>query len=540
MKKISKNPLFWIGLVCLAIFFSNLSVIYVNIMEARNFISAREMLLYHNWLHTTMNLEPRYEKPPLPTWLTAFSAFLFGLKNLVALRLPAALSASLLIFTSYSFGKKFFDNKFQAFIASLVLATSFFIIFSGRNGQWDIFAHAFMMVGIYQFYLAVINKKIRWRYWLSAGLFFGLSFMSKGPVSFFALLLPFLLAYGLVYRFKGFNKTKWKPLLITVLIMLIIGLWWGIYIYLTDISSVKEIADKETVAWANRNVRPWYYYWSFPIQSGVWTIFGFISLAYPYLKKRVVNLNQYKFTLLWTLIAVVLLSLIPEKKPRYLLPVLIPLAFNISFLLNYIIQNAKKLNKVELFITRFSFGLIAFIALVFPIVGYLFFKQKLNGYWFYFLITSLILFCIGILIIKYLSNKDFKKVFFLVIAMMCTIVTTGLPLSKMFYDNNDFANISSLREIKGAQKVPLYMIGELTPELLWELGEPVKRFSTNKTFVQPKGKTFGLLLNGKIPEFLKKNYQIKFIKRFDINYISKNKRGYKTRLTRNFYILSKK
>ena len=35
-------------------------------MEARNFIVAREMLTEGNWLLTTMNDVPRYEKPPFP------------------------------------------------------------------------------------------------------------------------------------------------------------------------------------------------------------------------------------------------------------------------------------------------------------------------------------------------------------------------------------------------------------------------------------------------------------------------------------------
>ena len=74
------NNKFYLGiiaLVCLAIFFTHLDVVEVNIMEARNFITAREMLDYGHWFHTTMNLEPRYEKPPLPTWMTALSLNLY-------------------------------------------------------------------------------------------------------------------------------------------------------------------------------------------------------------------------------------------------------------------------------------------------------------------------------------------------------------------------------------------------------------------------------------------------------------------------------
>ena len=49
-----------------------LNTVQVSIMEARHFISAHEMVADGHWLLTTMNGEPRYEKPPLPTWLSAF------------------------------------------------------------------------------------------------------------------------------------------------------------------------------------------------------------------------------------------------------------------------------------------------------------------------------------------------------------------------------------------------------------------------------------------------------------------------------------
>ncbi len=79
----NRSYLIALALVSLAIFFPHLDVVEVNIMEARNFITAREMLDYGNWIQTTMNLEPRYEKPPLPTWLTALSGSIFGMKSLI-------------------------------------------------------------------------------------------------------------------------------------------------------------------------------------------------------------------------------------------------------------------------------------------------------------------------------------------------------------------------------------------------------------------------------------------------------------------------
>ncbi|MEH6408789.1 MAG: glycosyltransferase family 39 protein, partial [Leeuwenhoekiella sp.] len=123
-------------LVCLCLFFPHLDLLYANIMEARNFNTAREMLHYNNWIFTTMNGEPRYEKPPLPTWLAAFSGAIFGITKIWALRLPSAIISTLMTVSLYKLGVRFLNNKEQSFNASLILATSFYILFSGRNGTW--------------------------------------------------------------------------------------------------------------------------------------------------------------------------------------------------------------------------------------------------------------------------------------------------------------------------------------------------------------------------------------------------------------------
>ena len=81
MRYLKERPLLLLTLICIIIFMTHLDALWVNIMEARNFVTAREMLQDSNWLLTTLNGEPRYQKPPLPTWLSAGSAFLFGIKS---------------------------------------------------------------------------------------------------------------------------------------------------------------------------------------------------------------------------------------------------------------------------------------------------------------------------------------------------------------------------------------------------------------------------------------------------------------------------
>ena len=192
MKAFKNNYILILILTCLAVFFVNLDALYVNIMEARNFTTAREMLQDGNWILTTINGEPRYQKPPLPTWLTAVSGAVFGLKSITALRLPAAIMGLVLVLTSYFLCFRITSNRLYAFVSGLVLTTSFYVVSASRDGNWDIFTHAFMMVCIYFLWRFFTSEENKYKHILIAALFFGCSFMRKGPVSLYALLLPFL------------------------------------------------------------------------------------------------------------------------------------------------------------------------------------------------------------------------------------------------------------------------------------------------------------------------------------------------------------
>lgn len=531
-------------LVSIALFFSHLDVLFTNIMEARNFITAKEMVMYDNWLLTTMNLEPRYEKPPLPTWLSAISGMLFGFKNLLAMRAPEALSGVFLVLMFYYLSVTLLKDKKQAFVNGLILATSFYIIFIARDGTWDVLTHAFMLGAIWFLFQFFESDNKPWQNILTATVLMGLSFMSKGPVSMFSLLTPFLVAYAIIYKFKDF-KHKWLPMAIGLLVVLIISSWWPLYVYLSDTNTVEFIADKEADAWTNRHVRPWYHYWSFPVQTGIWTIPAVISLIYPYLKSRVENLKVYQFTLIWTLVSVILLSIVPEKKERYLVPVLIPMAINIGFYMRYLIQKGIDLtDKKDLYPAYLGFGIIGFVGVVFPFAGYLFLKNNLTAYWSWFILSATIAFICGIFILIHLKKKNFGKVFKTIIVFQISILVFGFPLAKTFYNNDAFKSINELHQIEQEQHIKSYSFGKLAPELIWEYDGVIQNIYKNKTIQLPTDNAFGLLVNENQKVAFYKNFKndfiIKYITRFDINYIVNKKKLHRgTRLTSNYYILKK-
>ncbi len=94
-----------LGIVCFFTFFIHNKVVYPDIMESRNLITAHEMVEYDNWLVPTMNGVLRLEKPPLPTWLAA-GVELISPDNLSLQRAVAGIAATLLVLFLYAFASR--------------------------------------------------------------------------------------------------------------------------------------------------------------------------------------------------------------------------------------------------------------------------------------------------------------------------------------------------------------------------------------------------------------------------------------------------
>lgn len=320
-----------------ATFAANSGALPANIMEARNLTTAREMVEKGNWLVPTMNGELRLEKPPLPTWAAALAMKAFGQDDLSRLRLPSALAALLLLVFLFKLTEELTDDALAPFLAAGTAATSFYVFFMARDISWDIFCHAFMLGAIWQLHRGLKHAGQGLPSFVAAGLLMGLAFLSKGPVPFFSLLLPYLVARAISSGLGPFKAHRW-PLLGSVAIALAVGAAWPAYVYLTHPAHSALVAEKESSAWINRNVRPFYQYWSFTAQSGIWAVLATAALVFPYARRRIERFGDYGLLAWWVWVGVLLLSLFPEKKERYLLPVLLPLAILTALLVRSLIQ----------------------------------------------------------------------------------------------------------------------------------------------------------------------------------------------------------
>lgn len=466
-----KREKVFVILLALVTFFAFNAALPTDIMEARNIVTAREMVGDGNWLVPTMNGALRLEKPPLPTWIAGAIEEVFP-GSLGAQRCAAGVMGLLWTWFLYLFAELLTRSRPYALLTTMVFLTSYHIVVMGRTATWDIYCHAFMMGGIY--YLArglLADKSEQWRWFPLAGLMMGLSFLSKGPVSFYALLLPALVA--LIAFMHPSIKGKWKALAVMVVVCLAVGGWWYVYLLVFQPDAVNAVINKESSSWVNHNVRPWYYYWRFFTETGVWAILMLAALFVPYWKKAFGREHSgltrfYLFSITWTLAALVLLSLMPEKKVRYLLPMMAPCAMSVACLLTHF-ENAKDLPSRILL--KANGSIITLIAIAIPVAVFVFKWTSLAVG----IVAGVLFLSLAFYVSKATRNGDSRKIVYGVCALFMLVEVFLLkPVGRMF-GNPQVRSISQTQKMPELRTMSFYHPASDTIriEIVYEAGKKI-------------------------------------------------------------------
>jgi len=373
---------FTVLLVCFFSCFVHLGAPEVNLMESRNFTAAREMVGGGSWLIPTMNGQLRVAKPPLPTWAVAAVQLVTGpTQDPGVLRFPAACMSTLLVFFLWGLARELTRQQpgeaeapgRTAWLAALVMASSLLVITVGREGHWDIFANSLLVGCLWALVRGWFAKGAGWGWFALSGLLLGGSMLSKGPVAPYAILLPFLASFGVPRLFpeRGPVRPRRFGLLLALVVGLVIGTAWPIYLSLqhTIAPAAMAVARVEVTSWSERHVQPFWDYWNFLVFTGIWTPVALMALAVPFARHRAGRYVPYRAVLAWLLIAFLLLSLVPEKKERYLLPLMPPLALLIAGLLRHfetVLQQEVR-PRLEAKLTRIWAGILAVACCLFPV-----------------------------------------------------------------------------------------------------------------------------------------------------------------------------
>lgn len=273
---------------------------------------------------------PYFNKPPLVLLIHGLSLKLFG-ANLIAARIPSIIAACLVILFTMLIARKLGGNKYDL-ISGLTLALTYGFFRRVREISLDMWLLVFILGAVYFGIAALSNKKIF--NFILVGLFIGLGLLCKPLLSFLSLVI-----LGLFYFTLGRYKLFFYLLIIAGLISILVGLPWHIYMWINfqdDFLNVylgQQVLDRAKGTLIESQLKSnWFYikllclnYWPWMITL----ISGFYFYFKNFFAKQKKTIPKYvdNPSLLITLgfiffaIFIISLSLFPDKKVNYLLPV---------------------------------------------------------------------------------------------------------------------------------------------------------------------------------------------------------------------------
>jgi 4-amino-4-deoxy-L-arabinose transferase-like glycosyltransferase len=338
MRKVKFETLLLVVL-CLAAFFVNNGVLPTDGAEVKTIVTGREIVENGSWLLPTMNGELRLGVPPLSGWGAAIMEWLLP-DNLSAQRIPVGMMGVMWALFFFATARYLERRRGFAETATIIFITCYNVIYSGRVVNRGIYGYAFMMAAIYFLLKMLYDARYypfphKWRWALLSGLMMGLSFLGNGSVAFYSLLLPFMVTMSMAR--KPEMKGKWLPTLLLVIVALCTFGWWYIYLFSSHPDAFSEALSNEMDAWIS-NTRPWYYYWRFFGETGIWAFFVLASLIVPFWVKKVSTRRLYFLAVVWMLVTLIVQSLVPRKDMSDLVPMAAPCALSVACLLYYFLE----------------------------------------------------------------------------------------------------------------------------------------------------------------------------------------------------------
>lgn len=335
-----------LGLVCFLTFFAGLGRGAIGDSDEAFYAeAAREMVHSGDWLTPYYNYELRFQKPILFYWLVAVAYKAAGVGEAAA-RFPSALSGLGLSLLTCFVGRRWFDAA-TGFFAATIVATSFGYFSIGRLSLPDLPLAFFiaaatwgLIEGVGAPLAATAITRTRRRLWLAcAGVMMGLGLLTKGPV---AIVLPVLAAAAVWWKERRSGRAGeevgWQPrvrdaLLVLALVAAVAAPWFLAMLQHHGLAYIHRFfvgENLERFATDRYNdPRPFWFYVPI-VLGGLMPWSPFILLWLPtwrrvFTGERQVTRGEWR-AILWAAVPFVFYSLSIGKQPRYILPMLPPMA----------------------------------------------------------------------------------------------------------------------------------------------------------------------------------------------------------------------
>jgi 4-amino-4-deoxy-L-arabinose transferase-like glycosyltransferase len=292
--------------------------------------SAREMVASGDWVTPYYNYEPRFQKPVLYYWLTAAAYFVFGATEFAARFWAAAAGLGLVLVTA-ACGRRWYDES-TALLAGAIVATNFGYFSIGRMALPDLPLTFCITLAIWAALVSTLEQeRSPRRFVLLAAVGLGLGFLMKGPVG---LLIPLVVIVPVLLIERRSIALTPIDIVLGFAVTAAIALPWYAVMWTRHGNEYLEsffVGDNfERFATDRFNdPRPWWFY--LPVVAGgllPWTPLALTWLGpiaqFVRLRRDVGTIDLR--LMLWALLPLAFYTLSVGKQPRYILPVLPPLA----------------------------------------------------------------------------------------------------------------------------------------------------------------------------------------------------------------------
>jgi 4-amino-4-deoxy-L-arabinose transferase-like glycosyltransferase len=294
--------------------------------------AAREMVEGNDWLTPHFNYDERWQKPILYYWFTA-AAFAGTDTSEFMARFGSALSGVGLVLLTWSAAKRMTGDAVGAWLAGAIAGTCYGYFALARAALPDLPLAFFITATIWCALRATNQRGTMRRSWAAlAGLSAGLGFLTKGPLG---VVIPAIVLVPIWWRERSHVVIRVFDAAVAVALFAISGLPWYLAMWAVHGSAYLQsffIADNlERFATTRYNdIRAVWYY--IPILIGgllPWTVF---LLVLPWRTARDIVQRRRALTdlewrlLIWTAVPLFLFTVSVGKQPRYILPVLPPVA----------------------------------------------------------------------------------------------------------------------------------------------------------------------------------------------------------------------
>ena len=287
---------------------------------------SREILEHNDWILLRFGGAIYPDKPALHFWMVAGLYKIFGISPLIA-RLPEAVAGFCGVLIAFFFAAKILKSSEAAFLAALILLSTYGYYFWARRTRIDIELAVFYSLSMVLFYNGT-ESGVRLRktmYYAGFWLATGFAFMCKGPVAFTNLAV--VIVYG-IYAVRKVEGCKIAPGLLAMtspLVALPILPWVLPLLNHPRFSGFVQ-AYNETVI-MHRGFSLFTYFYDFPMRLFPASPFFFLGLWGFFRYRKVLNAHRgLVFILLWVGVYVFILHLSSGKNARYLLPIHMPVS----------------------------------------------------------------------------------------------------------------------------------------------------------------------------------------------------------------------